>query len=153
MYRLFLDDNRDPINCATYMYQRGVDCRIYHEEWVIVRSYGQFCDAIKEKGVPAIFAIDHDLADVEELKESLPMEEWFDIKRNKEYTGYDCTLFLLDYLYERGLDKPLCIVHSANPDGAKRIQALLNGYVKKEDGTIEYNRPITESDFEEKKIN
>ena len=40
--RLFLDDWRIPRDCATYMWQRKVDCRIFHEEWDVVRSYGQF---------------------------------------------------------------------------------------------------------------
>ena len=125
MKRLFLDDWRIPRDCATYMWQRKADCRIYHEKWDIVRSYGQFVDWINKNGVPDLLALDYDLADVEELKEELPFEEWFNLDENRVYTGLDCASFLLIYCKERGLEFPEYVIHSANPDGSEEIKKLL----------------------------
>ena len=65
--RLFLDDWRVPTDCAQYMWQRKVDCRIFHKEWDIVRSHGQFVDWIEKNGIPDVVSFDYDLDDVEEL--------------------------------------------------------------------------------------
>ena len=124
MKRLFLDDWRIPRDCATYMYYR-TDCRIYQEEWDIVRSYGQFIKWIEDNGVPDLVAFDYDLADVAELKESLPFEEWFDLDENRVYTGLDCAKFLLSYCNERKIKFPEYVIHSANPDGSEEIKNLL----------------------------
>ena len=63
-------------------------------------------------------SFDHDLADVVELKEELPIEQWFDLENNKEYTGMDCAKWLVNYCLDN--NKPLSkyAVHSANPAGA-----------------------------------
>jgi hypothetical protein len=124
MKRLFLDDWRIPRDCATYMWRR-TDCRIYHEEWDIVRSYGQFIKWIETNGVPDLVAFDYDLADVEELKEELPFEEWFDLDENRVYTGLDCAKFLLDFCNKNGFKFPEYVIHSANPDGSEEIKKLL----------------------------
>jgi len=124
MKRLFLDDWRIPRDCATYMWRR-TDCRIFHEEWDIVRSYGQFAKWIEDNGVPDLVAFDYDLADVEELKEELPIEEWFDLVENRVYTGLDCAVLLMDYCKKRGLKFPEYVVHSSNPDGKEQIEILL----------------------------
>ena len=84
---LFLDDYRMPIDCANYMYRKNVDCRIYHKEWNIVRSYWQFVKWIEENELPDFISFDHDLGDVVELKEELPIEQCFDLENKKEYTG------------------------------------------------------------------
>jgi hypothetical protein len=125
MKRLFLDDWRIPRDCATYMWQRKVNCTVFHEEWDIVRSYGQFKSWIIENGIPDLVAFDYDLADVEELKEELPFEYWFNLDENRVYTGLDCVIFLLNYCKERNLNFPEYIIHSANPDGSDEIKKLL----------------------------
>ena len=124
MKRLFLDDWRIPRDCATYMWRR-TDCRIYQEEWDIVRSYGQFVKWIETNGVPGLVGFDYDLADVEELKEELPIEEWFDLDENRVYTGLDCAEFLLDFCNRNGFKFPEYVIHSANPDGSEEIKKLL----------------------------
>lgn len=124
MKRLFLDDWRIPRDCAAYMYHRA-DCRIFHESWDIVRSYGQFARWIESNGVPDLVAFDYDLADVAELKAELPIEEWFSMEEDRVYTGLDCALFLLEYCAERRLPFPKYVIHSANPDGAAEIKTLL----------------------------
>lgn len=127
---LFLDDYRLPIECASYMYQRGVDCRIYHKEWVVVRSYGAFVEYINECGLPQFISFDHDLADVDELKEGLPFDQWFNSDANREYTGMDCAKFLVDYCMDNGLKLPEFAVHSANPAGYENIKGLLDNFSK-----------------------
>ena len=125
MKRLFLDDWRIPKDCTTYM-QNRTDCSIFHEEWDIVRSYGQFGKWLEDNGVPDLVSFDYDLADVAELKESLPIEEWFDLDENRVYNGLDCAELLLEYCKKRGLKFPEYAVHSANPDGTESIKDLLN---------------------------
>lgn len=127
---LFLDDYRMPIDCATYMYRRGVDCKIYHEEWVIVRSYLQFVQWIEENGLPVFISFDHDLADVVELKEGLPVEEWFDLDSNREYNGMDCAKWLVNYCMDNDKPLPNYTVHSANPCGTENIEGLLASFLK-----------------------
>lgn len=130
--RLFLDDERVPIDCAKYMYTRGVDCRIYHEEWIIVRSYKQFTDYITINGLPDVISFDHDLADVFQSKETLDIHEWFDAKGNREYTGMNCAQWLVNYCLDNGKILPRFIVHSMNPVGRENIEGLLNNFIKNE---------------------
>ncbi len=124
MKRLFLDDWRIPRDCATYMWQR-TDCRIYHEEWDIVRSYGQFVEWIEKNGVPDLVTFDYDLADVEELKEELPIEEWFNLDENRVYTGLDCVEFLLDFCNKNDFKFPEYVIHSVNPAGCEEMKRIL----------------------------
>lgn len=127
---LFLDDYRMPIDCASYMYRKNVDCRIYHKEWSIVRSYWQFVKWIKKNGLPDFISFDHDLADVVELKEELPIEQWFDLENNKEYTGMDCAKWLVNYCLDNDKPLPKYAVHSANPAGAENIEGLFQSFLK-----------------------
>ena len=125
MKRLFIDDWRVPRDCATYMWQRKVNCTIFHEDWDIVRSYGQFINWIEKNGVPNLVAFDYDLADVEELKEELDIEEWFSLDENRVWTGLDCAKYLLNYCKENNIKFPDYIIHSVNPDGVEEIKKLL----------------------------
>jgi hypothetical protein len=129
---LFLDDWRQPIDCVSYMNTRGVDCGVYYKDWVIVRSYLQFVKWIEENGLPDVISFDHDLADVEELKEELSKEHWFDTENNKEYTGMDCAKWLVNYCLDNNLSLPDYIVHSANPAGVKNIEGLFISFKKYE---------------------
>lgn len=45
MYKLFLDDERFPVD----------------NDWVIVRSYDEFAHVIQNKGIPLFISFDHDL--------------------------------------------------------------------------------------------
>ena len=115
--KLFLDDWRIPLDCGTYMYRRGVDCKIYHEEWQIVRSYGQFVNHIEQNGLPEFISFDYDLCDVAELKETLLVTEWFNLETNEIYTGLDCVKWLISYCKQNNKELPKYAIHSANPDG------------------------------------
>lgn len=131
-FNLFLDDWREPVLCATYMHRRGVDCRIYHEDFIIVRSYGQFIKTILEKGLPKFVSFDYDLADVEELKETLPVDEWFDIINDRNYNGLDCAHFMIKFCTEKNLSFPKYAIHSDNVDGGrKELEKIISEYVNK----------------------
>ena len=107
------------------MWQRKVDCRIFHEEWDVVRSHGQFVAWIESNGIPDVVSFDYDLDDVEELKEDLPIEEWFNLDDNRAYKGTDCMRYLIRKCSEVGSTLPECIVHSANPDGCDELKQLI----------------------------
>jgi hypothetical protein len=95
---LFLDDCREPIDCSKYMYITGVDCRVYHENWSIVRSYDQFIEWINQNGLPNLISFDHDLGDVKD--------------NDYEYTGMDCAKWLVDYCLDNNLNaRNLLFIH------------------------------------------
>ena len=125
MIKLFLDDVRNPSDCASYMYQRiGALNPIYLEgEWLIVRNYEQFCNALDryEQDITVI-SFDHDLADGhyhESMSESSEAYEQH-LKTVKEKTGLDCA----KYFKEKFKNKqvwPQLLVHSMNPVGTENI--------------------------------
>lgn len=53
MYKLYLDDKRDPKTTG----------------WIIVRSYKEFCSYISNNGTPYLISFDHDLGFDEDGKE------------------------------------------------------------------------------------
>lgn len=124
--RLFLDDWRVPTDCAQYMWQRKADCRIYHEKWDIVRSHGDFIRWIERNGIPDVVSLDYDLDDVEELKENLPIEDWFDLDDNRSYNGADCVRHLIRECERLRKPLPEYLIHSANPDGSVEMRELLD---------------------------
>ncbi len=128
MKLLFLDDYRSPIDCASYMYRSGVDCTIYHKEWVIVRSYGQFVKWITENGLPDFISFDFDLGDVAELLEELPREQWCNPRTGKLYTGADCAKWLVNYCLGHNKPLPDYVVHSSKPTGKERIITTLKPF-------------------------
>lgn len=134
-YKLFLDDDRVPKDCVTYMHQRiGARNPIYLEEgWIVVRDYIQFCATLGHKGIPAFVSFDHDLGacveDYEEMngilvmKEGTPATKW-------EKTGYDCAKALVEECIERKCPLPEYAVHSANPVGTENILTFLRNAEK-----------------------
>lgn len=132
MKRLFLDDIRVPIDCASYMHRRGVDCRIYHEEWIIVRSCDEFIKHITENGLPDFISFDHDLADAHYVNSDLEIESWLmpEDQRIYEKTGMDCAKWLVEYCLNNNKELPEFAVHSANPAGTENINGLLKSFNK-----------------------
>jgi hypothetical protein len=127
---LFLDDQRVPIDCTKYMYRKGINVSIYYENWNIVRSYLEFVKWVENNGLPDLISFDHDLADVVELRAELPIETWFDLDANKEYTGMDCAKWLVNYCLDNKQKLPKFIVHSSNPAGSDNIESLLKSFEK-----------------------
>jgi hypothetical protein len=131
---LFLDDIREPIHCAEYMYTRIKNVTIYHDpDWNIVRTYKEFCTFIEEHGIPDLISFDHDLADDYSFIETLDKSDWYSNSSDRAYTGYDCAKFLISYCYTQlnGSRLPKYIVHSMNPVGTTNIQNLLISYINR----------------------
>jgi hypothetical protein len=127
--KLFLDDFRNPADCLTYMYQRiGPKNPIYDEEWLIVRDYKEFVDAIKTlyKEITHV-SFDHDLAD-EHYDPAMDDETRYSLVASgfKEKTGYDCAMFMKQFYDEHNHVLPEIFVHSMNPVGTKRIKQVFN---------------------------
>lgn len=103
-------------------------------DWVIVRNYDEFVDAIKEKGIPDVISFDHDLADEHYgVQENLDEVEYLLFQ---EKTGYHCAKWLIEYC----IDNKLMIskkvyIHSMNPVGSRNIESLFRTYEKIYRGT------------------
>ena len=91
-YLLFLDDQRVPKECRHYP---GDESEYDTQEWTIVRSFEDFCNVIKTKGLPVLVSFDYDLGDSKD--------------------GLDCAMFLKDYCKEQNLKIPEYLVHSKWP--------------------------------------
>ncbi|HOS16038.1 MAG TPA: ATP-binding protein [Bacteroidales bacterium] len=119
-YNLFLDDIRIP-NDITWVKLPSVS-------WTIVRSYNEFVECIKERGLPEIVAFDHDLSNehyavintilsgTEENNDIIPYQT-FTVK-----TGYDAAKWLVQYCLDFNLPFPEYYIHTLNPVGAKNIE-------------------------------
>lgn len=128
-YKLFLDDMRQPEECAAYMYRRiGKENPVYlDKDWVVVKDYPSFENYILEHGCPTLVSFDHDLADDHYGFERASEEDWKEYYKDpeREKTGYDCALFLQSYCDILKIDIPRYYIHSMNPVGTANIQALL----------------------------
>lgn len=128
MKALFLDDIRMPQQVYEY-----IKNNIYLSlEWIIVRNYEEFVQAIITD-FPDVISFDHDLADTHYTPEYLWMDydkskEWQEQQVHKEKTGYECAKWLVEYCLDNDLDLPLCYVHSMNPVGKDNINNLLKNY-------------------------
>lgn len=115
--KIFLDDFRYPDICLMYMYPKmGAEARIYLEDWIIVKNYEEFKQAlIKNIGNISHISFDHDLADIHY---QIRGEDWTDYTSEQlgvERTGYDCALLLLELYKEKDLALPITYCHSQNP--------------------------------------
>jgi hypothetical protein len=124
MYKLFLDDERDPYKVTWVEMPLG--------PWEIVRSYAEFVKTITEKGLPIFVAFDHDLAD-EHYRRSMynPDKHYSNYFTNgtfKEKTGYECAVWLVNYCIDNNTDFPQYVVHSMNPIGKENIISYIESY-------------------------
>jgi hypothetical protein len=131
-YNLFLDDIRDPKDCCSYM---GDGYFYFSTEFVIVRSYDEFCKTVKEKFEagewPAKISFDHDLADEHYHPTMTDPVKYDEIAADfKEKTGMDCAKWLIDFCMDNGLKLPEYVVHSMNPSGARNIHSILYNFTK-----------------------
>lgn len=122
MYKLFLDDFRNPQDCAKYMYTRiGPINTIYLEEdWIIARTYDDFEKCFYTYGVPNVISFDHDLADAH-----YDPSTWTSSFTYKEKTGYDCAKFMIEWCKGHNQYPEQIFVHSMNPVGTENINNLL----------------------------
>lgn len=128
MRKLYIDDIRNPKTTG----------------WDIVRSYDEFVAWINLNGLPDMISFDHDLSDIHYSTPTeiitpdqniiIDFEDYLNRgnkKENREYTGYDCALWICDYCLINNLKIPRWNVHSANPIGRDRIDGVMNSYAKK----------------------
>ena len=122
MYKLFLDDLRNPIDAYFYMH-----APIYNEEgWTIVRNYAEFMDMITSQGIPEIVSFDHDLAD-----EHYGMQDHIEYGMLVEKTGYHCAQWLINYCIDHNKNIPkYVLIHTMNPVGRQNIESLFRTYEK-----------------------
>lgn len=124
MKKIFLDDFRIPRDCISYMSTRiGDKTKNYAEEWIIVKNYNEFKEAIKNNhdNISHI-SFDHDLAD-EHYDDSLWENNPDHI--SKEKTGKDCAIYFKEYYDFHKLEYPEIYIHSMNPVGCERIKNVL----------------------------
>lgn len=124
--KLFLDDIRNPYDVFKLtinpLYESDKD-------WVIVRDYYQFIDAIHKFGLPTHISFDHDLS----YDAYLPANQEGDIDYGnlEEKTGYDACRWLCEYCLDNKLNVPEYYVHSANPVGAENIKKYIENFKKR----------------------
>jgi hypothetical protein len=139
LIRIYLDDVRTPKPDPA-----GGD-------WIVVRSYQEFVDKVKEIGLDNIhmISLDHDLGDsaMSEYFNNVSPNYTLDYNNIKEKTGYDCAKWLVNYFYDLYPDElgtsrlrkiglqikfPQVYVHSANPIGAANIMGYINNFLMNE---------------------
>ena len=124
--KLFLDDIRQPSDCAKYMHTRiGALNPIYLEgEWYIVRNYNQFCKAIDEFHTKIThISYNHDLAEAhysEKMYEGGKVYMEY-LETISEKTGLDCAKYMKNFYDKAGEEYPVMFVHSMNPIGTENI--------------------------------
>lgn len=115
---LFLDDERNPGD-VTWVLIGGVGS--WGADWQIVRSFNQAVAWVKENGFPDVISFDHDLGLMHYAGDY-----------SDGATGMDFAKWLVEYDIE---NKTMpadfkFTVHSKNPEGARNIKELLNGYMR-----------------------
>ena len=114
---LWLDDMRDPnkylikkSNSNTFVRNKNFYDDLmskYDISFVWVRNFEEFKRYILKNGLPPFISFDHDLG------AGLPK-------------GLDCAKWLIKYCRENNKNLPRFFVHSANPNGQREINTLLN---------------------------
>ena len=111
-YRLFIDDERDPIDVK---WGTIGERQLYREdEWLIARNWAEVLELIVSLGMPNMISFDHDLGD-------------------NQPTGYDIAKRIADLIMnaEYELDPEfLVLVHSKNPVGAENIRQYMKKFLE-----------------------
>ena len=134
--KIYLDDIRTPVNT----------------DWVVVRSYDEFVEKVRELGFENIdvISLDHDLGDtaMNEYFNNVSPNYTLDYSNIEEKTGMDCAKWLVDYYYDNynfaedlisrkskkinGIPFPKVYTHSANPIGSANIMGYINNFLMNE---------------------
>jgi hypothetical protein len=126
MKKLFLDDIRNPKDCANGLVPSHLNKFYWESDWFIVRTHNEFVDWITKNGLPDFISFDHDLADehyimdFSRILEAIPLEK----------TGYDSAKWLGNYCLDNKVNLPDFVVHSQNPVGKANIQGYLDNVKK-----------------------
>lgn len=133
--KIYLDDVRTPTD----------------PQWIVVRSYLEFVNKVKELGLETIeiISLDHDLGDtaMREYFNNVAPNYSLDYSNISEKTGYDCAKWLVDLFYDTNekwsqksrdvkrastMEFPLVYTHSANPIGSANIMGYINNFLMNE---------------------
>lgn len=124
MYKLFLDDERNPYSVTWVELPLG--------PWVIVKNYKEFVAYITKNGRPDFVTFDHDLAH-EHYRQSMynpdrHYNNYYTDGTFKEKTGYDCAKWLVEYCIQNGWDFPDYKVHTMNSIGRENIIGYIENF-------------------------
>jgi len=115
--RIYLDDVRTPTQ----------------GNWVLVKTYEEFIDKVKEVGFDNIdyVSLDHDLGDeaIMEYHTNVAPNFKLDYNNIKEKTGLDAAKWLVEQ-WMNGNSIFKVLTHSANPIGSANIIGYINNYLK-----------------------
>ena len=121
MIRIYLDDVRTP----------------YEQDWIVVRDFDQFVDALNKHGLDNItyISLDHDLGDdaMSEYYTNVKHNKTLDYNNIHEKTGMDCCKFLVNKCIDEDTNLPQVYVHSANPIGSDNMISYINNFLKSRD--------------------
>lgn len=114
-YCLYLDDCRTPMT-------PGIAFNGSIEPWIVCRNYSEFCETIRNNGIPMAVSFDHDLAE-EHMAMYFHMKEHgiteIDYGKFSTPTGLDCCVELFDQCVEFDVWPSLINIHSHNKYGRK----------------------------------
>jgi hypothetical protein len=110
-YRLFIDDERNPIDVTWGSWQ---DQALYRDdEWFIARNWYEVLEIVITYGFPKLISFDHDLGD-------------------NQKTGYEIAQKLCEMVMD-GAELPQGFqyrVHSKNPVGAENIRSYMDNFLR-----------------------
>lgn len=118
MVKIYLDDVRTPID----------------NDWVVVRNYDEFVNALNKYGFGNISAIslDHDLGDEAMTEYYTNVKRWKKIDYSNiksEKTGMDCCKYLVEKCLDENCVLPQVYIHSANPVGRENMMNYINNFL------------------------
>lgn len=122
-FNLFLDDERLPKH-VTWVELPPV-------EWVVVRSYAEFIEAIITRGIPNRMSLDNDLHPSHyQLYASMVADgrTRFPYEACSPKTGFHCAQWLVKYCLDRKAKLPEYTIHTLNHVAQADIRYLLEHY-------------------------
>lgn len=134
--KIFIDDDRQPVECVKLMKNRISDTSIYaQKDWIVIRTFGEFKRWVEENGLPTLISFDHDIAPKNEDREHIDINDWFDLEENREWNGVDCLKIVINYCLDHNCSLPGILIHSQNPVGHDNIEADVKRFKRyQEDG-------------------
>lgn len=133
--KIYLDDVRIPTD----------------PEWILVKTFSDFCEKIKEIGLEniSIISLDHDLDEtaMDEYYNNVSPHYILNYENIKNPTGLHAAKWLITHFYKNSTewDKkshkekkesiipfPIVLTHSANPIGSANIMGIINNFLMNE---------------------
>jgi hypothetical protein len=104
---------------------------IYLEEWMVVKNYDEFVDAVTNNyNEITHISFDHDLSDEHYDPAMYKGQTEYNELYNQftEKTGYECAKWLKEFYQENNKQLPVMFVHSQNPVGCQNIINIFQKY-------------------------